>query len=311
MTVFQFKESLDLTIIIVSFNTKDILLDCLASVYAKTEGITFEIIVVDNDSNDDTSDSVLEQFPDVRLIQNELNRGFSAANNQGIREAKGRNIALLNPDTQLIENSFDKVSRYFQEHSEVYILGPGIVDASGEQSPTRLWEDTPQDAALKILGLYDPSMELQKMGAKVAKEAQVISGCCFVIRRELFEEIGLLDENYFLYNEEDDFCRRARKAGRKIFFFPETSVQHLLGKSTHQEGHREKVITEAYRSNLYFYSKYYSCFWNCALRLLYKLTFFMGLIRSMFRHLTGSATADDSLSLKTKLLLMSSKRSGG
>jgi GT2 family glycosyltransferase len=307
MTVFQFEESLDLTIIIVSFNTKDILLDCIASVHEKTEGITFEIIVVDNDSHDGTPDSVSQQFPDVRLIQNELNIGFSAANNQGIREAKGKNIALLNPDTQLIENSFYKVFRYFQEHSDIYILGPGIVDASGEQSPTRLWEDTPQDAALKILGLYDPSMELCKMGTSVAKEAQVISGCCFVIRRELFEEIGLLDENYFLYNEEDDFCRRARKAGRKIFFFPETSVRHLLGKSTHQAGHREKVITEAYRSNLYFFSKYYSCYWNCALQLLYKMTFLMGLIRSTFRYLTGSATADDSLSLKTKLLLMSSK----
>ena len=304
----QFEEPLDLTIIIVSFNTKDILLDCLASVYEKTEDITFEIIVVDNDSRDGTCDSVLQKFPDVRLIQNELNRGFSAANNQGIRESKGKNIALLNPDTQLIENSFYKVFRYFQEHSEVYILGPSIVDVSGKQSPTRLWEDTPQDAALKILGLYDPSLELKKMGEMVAKEAQVISGCCFVIRRELFDEIGLLDENYFLYNEEDDFCRRARKAGRKILFFPETSVQHLLGKSTHQHGHRQKVITEAYRSNLYFYSKYYSYFWNCALRLLYKMTFFMGLIRSTIRHLIGSATADDSLSLQIKLLLMSVKK---
>lgn len=305
----QIKESFDLTIIIVSFNTKDILIDCLNSVYEKTDGITFEIIVVDNDSRDGTCDSVLQQFPDVRMIKNELNRGFSAANNQGIQESKGKNIALLNPDTKLIENSFNKIVEYLEEHPEVYILGPGIVDASGEQSPTRLWEDTPQDAMLKILGLYDPSMELQKMGTMNAKEAQVISGCCFVVRRELFDEIGLLDENYFLYNEEDDFCRRARKAGRKILFYPETSVQHLLGKSTHQNKHRGKVITEAYRSNLYFYSKYYSCFWNCTLRFLYKMTFFVGLVRSAFRHLMGSATADDSLSLKTKLLLMSSRKS--
>jgi hypothetical protein len=167
-----------------------------------------------------------------------------------------------------------------------------------------LWEDTPQDAAWKILGLYNPATELQRMGDMKAREALVISGCCFVICRDLFEEIGLLDENYFLYNEEDDFCRRARQHGKRICFFPETSVQHLLGQSTHQPEHREKVIVETYKSNLYFYSKYYSCGWNAILRSLYKVTFLAGLIRSAFRHLTGCATpsADDSLRLKLKLL---------
>ena len=210
MTAFRFQEpaELDLSIIIVSFNTRDVLMDCLASVHAKTEGISYEVIVVDNASNDGTPAAVSEGFPDVRLIRNDVNRGFSPANNQGIHESKGRLIALLNPDTRLIENSFQKIFGYFQEHSEFFIIGPGIIDESGQQSPTRLWEDTPYDAAWKILGLYNPSNELQRMGDM--KEALVISGCCFMIRRELFEEIGLLDENYFLYNEEDDFCRRAR-----------------------------------------------------------------------------------------------------
>jgi GT2 family glycosyltransferase len=306
MTVFQFKEpaKLDLSIIIVSFNTRDVLLDCLASVYEQTEDISFEVIVVDNASNDDTPGSVSEKFPDVRLISNDVNKGFSSANNQGICESAGKWIALLNPDTQLIENSFQKICGYLQEHSEYSILGPGIIDESSRQSPTRLWEDTPNDAAWKILGLYNPNDELQRMSD--TKEALVISGCCFVIDRGLFEEVGLLDENYFLYNEEDDFCRRARERGKRICFFPETSIQHLIGKSTHQPEHREKVIFEAYKSNLYFYSKYYSCGWNLILRSLYKVTFLAGLIRSALRHLTGSATqgADDSLRLKLKLLFL-------
>nr|MCS5620877.1 glycosyltransferase family 2 protein [Nitrospinaceae bacterium] len=239
---FQFKKpaELDLSIIIVSFNTRDVLLDCLESVYAKTEGISYEIIVVDNASSDESPGSVAERFPDIHLIRNDVNRGFSTANNQGICESTGRWVALLNPDTRLIENSFQKIARYLQKHSEFSILGPGIVNKSGQQSPTRLWEDTPLDAGWKILGLYNPSNELQRMGGMQAKEVLVISGCCFVIRRELFEEIGLLDENYFLYNEEDDFCRRARQHGKRICFFPETSVQHLHGKSTHQPKHREK-----------------------------------------------------------------------
>ena len=191
-----------------------------------------------------------------------------------------------------------------QEHSEFSILGPGIIDEKNQQSPTRLWEDTPSDAAWKILGLYNPNDELQRMAD--TKEALVISGCCFVIHRELFEEVGLLDEKYFLYNEEDDFCRRAREQGKRICFFPETSIQHLLGKSTHQPEHREKVILEAYKSNLYFYSKYYSCGWNFILRSLYKVTFLAGLVQSAFQHLTGSATqgADDSFRLKLKLLFL-------
>lgn len=306
MTVFQFKEpaKFDLSIIIVSFNTRDVLLDCLTSIYAQTEDISYEVIVVDNASSDDTPDSVSEKFPDVRLIRNDVNKGFSAANNQGICESGGKWIALLNPDTRLIENSYQKIYEYLQDHSEYSILGPGIIDEKGQQSPTRLWEDTPNDAARKILGLYNPNDELQRMAD--TEEALVISGCCFVIHRELFEEIGLLDENYFLYNEEDDFCRRAREQGKRICFFPETSIQHLLGKSTHQPEHREKVILEAYKSNLYFYSKYYSCGWNFILRSLYKVTFLAGLIRSAFRHLTGSASqgADDSLRLKLKLLFL-------
>ena len=193
-------------------------------------------------------------------------------------------------------------------HPEFSILGAGIVDKNNQPYPVRLWEDTPQDAALKILSLYDLSRKLGKMGTMKAGETQVISGCCFVTERELFESIGLMDENYFLYNEEDDLCRRARQSGKKICFFPEASVQHLHGQSTHQSSYREKVIMEAYRSNLHFYSKYYSHSWNLVLRILYKIAFLLGLVRSIFRHLKGSDTVDDSLSLKIKLLLMGHRK---
>ena len=302
--VFKFLQpaELDITIIIVSFNTREILFRCLESIKQHTQEISYEVIVVDNASEDGTAQATIERFPEVTVIANDDNRGFSAANNQGIAVSKGRKIALLNPDTLLTENSFQKIFRYLQEHSEFSILGSGIVDENNQPCPIRLWEDTPQDAAWKILGLYNPSKELQRMGDM--QEALVISGCCFVIRRELFEEIGLLDENYFLYNEEDDFCRRARQHGKRICFFPETSIQHLHGKSTHQPEHRERVIVETYKSNLYFYSKHYSCAWNIILRSLYKVTFLAGLIRSAFRHLTRYASpgADDSLRLKLKLL---------
>ena len=111
MTAFQFKEPVrfDLSIIIVSFNTRNVLLDCLASIYAKTKDISYEVIVVDNASNDETPIAISEAFPNVRLILNSMNSGLSFANNQGIRESSGKYVALLNPDTCLIENSFYKI----------------------------------------------------------------------------------------------------------------------------------------------------------------------------------------------------------
>ncbi len=304
--VFKFPQpaEIDMTLVIVSFNTRDILFRCLGSIKKHTQEISYEVIVVDNASEDGTVNAVVELFPEVVVIANEDNRGFSAANNQGIVASRGKKIALLNPDTLLTENSFKKIIDFLERHSDFSILGAGIVDENNQPCPVRLWEDRPQDAAMKILGKYDPANELKRMGPKLAREAKVISGCCFVMTRDLVESIGLMDENYFLYNEEDDLCRRARKNGKKICFYPETSVQHLLGQSTHQDRHRKKVIMEAYQSNLYFYSKYYSCGWNLILRSLYKTVFLAGLVVSVFRHMQGSATADDSLSLKVKLLLM-------
>jgi hypothetical protein len=303
-TIFSQPAELDVSIIIVSFNTREILLRCLESIKKQTNGISYEVIVVDNASEDNTVNAVTEKFTNINVIANKENRGFSAANNQGIISSKGKKIAFLNPDTLLTENSFKKIFKYMNENPEFSILGSGIVDKNNKPCPIRLWEDTPQDAALKILNLYDSSSELEKMGEMKAKEAQVISGCCFVVVRELIESVGLMDENHFLYNEEDDFCRRAREKGKKICFFPETTVLHLHAQSTHQNCHREKVIVEAYLSNIYFYSKYYSYFWNLLLRFLYKTTFLLGLFSPSNFYDKDSKTVGGSISFKIKLLLM-------
>ena len=281
---------------------------CLESIQKQTKGVSYELILVDNASEDRTAETVSKKFKNIRVIANKENRGFSAANNQGILISKGKKIAFLNPDTFLTENSFKKILKYMEEHPEFSILGSGIVDKNNKPCFVRLWEDTPQSAVLKILNIYEPSSELKKMGKMKAKEVQVISGCCFVVIRKLIETVGLMDENYFLYNEEDDFCRRARQNGKKICFFPETSVQHLHGQSTHQNCHREKVIVETYRSNVYFYSKYYSFSWSVLLRLLYKVTFLLGLLNPKFFYIKNSRTVDESFLLKVKLLLMSPEK---
>lgn len=305
---FQFSKppSLDLSVIVVSFNTRELLLDCLNSVRALTQKISFEIIVVDNNSLDGSAATVRATFPDIRLIENPENHGFSAACNQGIRESNGRYIVLLNSDTQLVEDCFSKIIDYLDAHPQFYILTPQILDIENRPCPMRLWEDSPRDAVLKILGRYNPADEFKRMGGHGPQEVTAIGGSCFVTRRELFQATGLLDEGHFLYNEEDDLCRRTRDQGLKICYYPETSIRHLHGQSTRRPEGREKVILETYKSNLYFYSKYYSRPWNLTLKTLYRVTFVLGIIRSLTKPLLGGSLsgADDSIVLKLKMLFM-------
>lgn len=298
--------SIDVSIIVVSFNTKAILLHCLKSVYAMTQGISIEVFVVDNGSRDSSPEAVAQSFPQVVLIKNSSNRGLSVAFNQGIRKSKGRYIVLLNSDTVLIENCFLKLVQYLDSRPHYSICSPRIVDSAGKACSMRLWRDTPQDAFWRILGKYDVSGEPARMGKIEPKEVETLGGSCLIIRRALFEIIGLLDENFFLYNEEDDFCRRARMRGQKISYYPETSIKHLHGKSTHQPEIREKVIIETYKSYLYFYSKYYSSAWNWFLRSVYCFSFIAGIARSLWKYgfQGGRRNPDDSISLKFKLLFM-------
>ncbi|MCH8156568.1 MAG: glycosyltransferase family 2 protein [Nitrospinae bacterium] len=307
-TPFTFPQpaDLDFSIVIVSFNTRDLLIDCLRSVETHTRDLASEIFVVDNASTDGSAGAVAERFPNVQLIRNPENMGLSAAANQAFRQSRGRYVVLLNSDTVLLENSFAKIVHFLDTHDEYSILSPEILDDADHPCPMRLWQDSPSDAARKILGIYSPAREVEQMAGTGPREVEAVGGSCFIVRRTLMETVGLLDANHFLYNEEDDFCRRARGAGGKICYYPETSVKHLLGQSTHQSDIRERVIIETYKSNLYFYSKYYSCGWNIVLRLLYKLTFFLGVFRSLFHRVTGRPNrgADDSIPLKLRLLFM-------
>jgi GT2 family glycosyltransferase len=304
--MFQNSESLDLSIIILNFNTKEVLLNCLRSVYDQTNGIDFEVIVVDNASSDGSAEAAKELFPQIALKVNDTNLGFSAGNNKGIQIARGKYVVLLNSDTLLTENCFEKIVNYLDDHSEFHICSPEVTDEANNALPMRHWEDKPIDAVYRILGLYSFSRDAAKMTGEGPREVETIGGQCFVVRRSVFEQIGFLDETYFLYNEEDDFCRLARKSGFKVCYFPETSLIHFFGKSTHLPEIREKVIIETYRSDLTFYAKHYSLFWNIALRCLYKATFILGVIKAFTKQMLGTNVEgpDGSAALKLKLFFL-------
>ena len=308
MSPFQFSRSasLDLSVIIVNFNTRDILLNCLKSLHAKTKEIHFEVFVVDNGSTDGSPQAVAEKFPQATLIKNPENMGLSAAFNQGIQESNGRYIVLLNSDTVLIENCFQKLIQFLDHNSNFSICSPQIIDEENKVCSMRLWEDTPEEAFWRILGKYDVFREEILMQKIESKEVETLGGSCLIVRRTLFELIGLLDENFFLYNEEDDLCRRARMCGQKVCYYPETSIKHLHGKSTHIPEIREKVIIETYKSYLYFYSKYYTTFWNWILRSIYCMTFFIGIPIAFWKRTIKQEppSPDNSILLKLKLLFM-------
>jgi len=308
---FEHAADIDLSIVIVSFNTRDYLLNCLESLQTHTIGLVHEIFVVDNASTDGSAEAVSKGFPQVQLIRNGENRGLSSAANQAFKRSHGRYIVLLNSDTILLENSFLKIVRFLDGNPEFSVLSPQIINESDQLCPMRLWQDSPRDALLKILGKYNPIDELKNMNGSDAREVEAVGGSCFVLRRSIIESAGLLDEKHFLYNEEDDFCRRTRKAGKKICYYPETSVKHFLGQSTHQSAIRERVIMETYKSNLYFYSKYYSAGWNTMLRFLYKLTFILATIRSLAKLIKDRSNyaVDDSISLKLRMLFLSPEKS--
>ncbi len=308
--MFQNPESLDLSIVILNFKTKEVLLDCLRSVYDQTSGIDFEVIVVDNASSDGSAEAAKKSFPKIELKINETNLGFSGGNNKGIQISRGRFVVLLNSDTLLTENCFEKIVRYLDDHPEFHICSPEITDDMNKALPMRHWEDKPIDAVYRILGMYSFSRDANQMKGKGPREVETVGGQCFVVRRSLFEQIGLLDETYFLYNEEDDFCRLARKSGFKVCYFPETSLVHFFGKSTHLPEIREKVIIETYKSDLNFYAKHYSLFWNITLRCLYKTTFVLGAIKAFTKQIMGTNIQgpDGSAALKLKLFFLETPR---
>ncbi len=160
---------LDLSVVIVSFNTRQLTLDALTSICNHTQGIKYELIVIDNHSSDNSADAIASEFPQATLIRNNANKGFSAAANEGFRICKGRYVVLFNSDAQLIENSFKKMRDFLSGYPDGYILSPQIIDANNRPVPMRLWDITPIDSILKIIGRYSIAMEEKEHGLRASR----------------------------------------------------------------------------------------------------------------------------------------------
>ncbi len=247
---------MDLSIVVVNWNTRDLLIQCLTSVVQGTEGVDYEIVVVDNASTDGSVHAVQEGFPQVKLIVNRSNLGFAKAANQAIIESWGRYVLLLNPDTRPLNNAIGKMIRFMDDHPGAGAMGPRLVLPDGRPQPYSFGCDPTLGYLLRRgLNLLLRKGYLHDWGSDKVREVDWLSGASLVLRRRALEETGLLDENFFLYFEDNDLCLRLRQKWWKVYFNPTVQVVHLGGESLVKN---EPARAEYYYGLLYFYSKHYS-----------------------------------------------------
>lgn len=262
-----------LSIVIVSWNTCSLLVDCLNSL---SEAVTdeMEVLVVDNASSDDTVAVVCDAFPWIKLIANRENVGFATGNNQAIRQSSGEYVLLLNPDTVVLPEALTTLLKFMEENPKAGMAGSrvlnpdGTLQTSAYPAPTlirELWRLFHLDA-VRPYGVYDmagwPTDENRKV--------DVLLGACILCRRQALDQIGLMDEKYFMYSEEVDLCYRIRQAGWSIYWVPAAKIIHYGGQSTAQVP--GEMFLRLYEGKLIYFKKHYGTVTSMAYKLLILLT---------------------------------------
>lgn len=231
----------DLSIIIVNYNVCHFLEQTLTSVFKAKQDLELEVFVVDNNSVDGSVDMVREKFPEVLLIENKDNKGFSKANNQAIRLSQGKYVLLLNPDTVIEEDTLIKITQFMNSHPEAGGLGVKMIDGKGNFLPeSKRGIPSPWVAFYKIFGLSALFPKSKKFGhyhlgyldKNKTHQVEILSGAFMLLRKSTLDEIGLLDEDYFMYGEDIDLSYRILQHGQKNYYFPETRIIHYKGEST-------------------------------------------------------------------------------
>ncbi|HEX7400770.1 MAG TPA: glycosyltransferase family 2 protein [candidate division Zixibacteria bacterium] len=262
--VFSFVPELDFSIILVSYNVKDLLKRCLNSIFDFQKELKFEVVIIDNHSEDQSPRMLKDEFPNVNLIENHKNRGFSAACNQGIKHSRGRYVFLLNPDTEFTPGGISGMIRFMDSNPHIGICGPKMVDPEGNlQFSARSFPSylTAISSSQSILNRFFPDNPLSRkyllkdLNRNQSKEVDWVSGSGFLTRREVLEKIGFLDERFFMYVEDVDFCFRAKQAGFSVHYFPDSAIIHHIGKSTRRK--KTKMLVEHHRSMYLFYKKHH------------------------------------------------------
>lgn len=281
----------DLSIVIVNWNTRDLLAQCIESIYDTVSDLDFETIVVDNASTDGSVEMVRRDFPQVQIIANAENVGFVRANNQAIARCQGRYVLLLNSDTQALPGSLDKTVQFMDEHPNAGIVGVrllnpnGTFQASYTPFPT-LWREF---LMLSGLGRWLIRPTFPSYGPQVEKGPQrikgYVEGAYLAARRGAVDQVGGLDERIFMYAEDVDWCYQFHQGGWEVWYLPQAPIIHYGGQSSKKR--RKRGEAELYRSRVYFFYKHYGKATAFGLKvLIYAMTVPKILIHRLLRAVT-------------------------
>lgn len=286
---------MDCSVIIVTYQSAAFIGDCLRTLYERTKGVSFETIVVDNASSDGTADVVTRDFPAVRFVRRSRNDGLAVAVNQGARLASGDVIVWANPDIRFEDDALTPIVAYLRSHPDVGALGPRLVDPDGavqlscRQFPgfrTAIFNRYSLATRLLPWNPVSRAYLMTDFDHATIRDVDWVSGAFMAVPRRLFEELGGLDEGFFLYSEDVDFCKRVHDAGYRVVYFPGAQVVHYIGGSSRHAPLR--MIVARHRSMWRYYRKHirgnpaldaitfagigarcaYLLAWNAALRLV-------------------------------------------
>lgn len=320
----------DLTISIINYNTKDLLKGCLNSVYGSIKNIKFEIIIVDNNSTDGSVEMLKKEFPQVSLIENKENVGFARANNQALKRSKGKFFLLLNSDTKVLSRSIEEMVEFMQLHPEVGVVGCEQIRPDGSIQPTinialnmwtnlwliflrlfqvkRLVAKSEQASFITnyfkgILGKTINSYLNHYLNKNKPYEVDWVSGVCLLARREAINEVGFLDENFFMYSEDVDWCLRMKQKGWKIYFLPESKIIHYIKQSSHK-GKFDDLSPQRFKSIFYFFEKHYGKKSVLLLRILLIWSIFIQLKILFLIYLVSDKKKEARIRLKNTSSLL-------
>lgn len=257
----------DLSVVIVTYKSEDFISRCIGSIYQAAQGLTLEIIIVDNGSEDNILDVVRAQFPDAIMIKNRRNEGFARGVNQGVNSATGRYLCILNPDTELSPGALRILLDFLEKYAADCVVGPRTVDEFGKPQP--ICRSLPH-----IINIIKYPISLLLRGRRLKKPRRFlldiwnqsetidpikyngyITGACLVTRLDFFKKMGGFDERYFLYFEDADFGQRIARRGYHAFLISEASMTHFAGKSAYHNPLTKRYFVEAY---LHYIQKHFS-----------------------------------------------------
>ncbi len=245
----------EISFILVNWNTRDLTLQCIRSIVDDCRESAFEIIVADNASSDGSANAIETTYPNVRLLRNSENLGFARGNNEAIKSAMGDFVCLINTDVVIRPGCLPELLRYLRNHPDAGLIAPRVLNADGSVQITVAKEITLFNTLMRAFFLDNLFPSLTGYSQRRTEPVDTVMGCFWLIRLSVIRQIGLLDDAFFFYGEDRDYCRRIREAHWKIIYHPEASIYHFSGSSSKGSPYRYSLLLE--KSRILYWKKYY------------------------------------------------------